>query len=216
MVLTIVIIIFLILPGLVGMFRDIRAGFLTMIGTLVAAALVDLWHKAWAEKLNDWLKDSSPSTWTWVVTTLIFLLVALIVGYGSSTFLKPPLDFERRLLKERLSAALLGLLNGALIVSYLIRYARDTIQDEDVQAMLEMTFLARMLYEWLPWFVLVIVFVVLLNIVWRVIRLAMRASQQSRKRQQAGDATSVAGAKSQGEQFQAISNKIDQRIGKKE
>ena len=140
---TIAIAVIILLLGILGVFRGVLSGLLTLVGTLMAAALVDLWHPTWAEWLVQSLGEDKPHTWTWAVTSLSFLLVAFIVGYGSSTFLPrkknagqpaPGQQQQKTPFKERLSGGLLGALNGALIASYLLHYTRELLQNNEFEA----------------------------------------------------------------------------------
>ncbi len=226
--LTITIIVLLIGLGVLGVFRGVREGLLTLVGTLMAAALVDLWHVRLSEWLVEMLQDDRPKTGTWAVISLTFLFVALLVGYGSSTFLpkRPNKPHQKPLFKERLSGGLLGALNGAMIVSYLLRYTDTILQNKDFAAALQESVVARVLYAWLPWFVLAMVITVLINIIWRLVQRTLLASGQGQMPPPGGKGGKGGGGgggggggnppgggggakKSQREQDQALLNKIN-------
>jgi uncharacterized membrane protein required for colicin V production len=243
---TIAIVVIILLLGILGVFRGVRSGLLTLVGTLMAAALVDLWHPTWAEWLVQLLGDDRPHTWTWAVTSLSFLLVALIVGYGSSTFLPRKKNAvqstsgqqqQKTPFKERLSGGLLGALNGALIASYLLHYTRELLQNKEFETTLQTSLVARVLYDWLPWFVLAMVVAVLINIFRRLIQTALAGRDTQAAPQQApaqtggfpagagkggigagtsgatGGGPNIAGNKSAEERKKALSEKIDQKLG---
>jgi hypothetical protein len=122
------------------------------------------------------------------------------------------------LFKERLSGGLLGALNGAMIGSYLLRYTDTILQNKDFAAALQESVVARVLYAWLPWFVLAMAITVLINIIWRLVQRTLLASGKSQMPPQGGKGGGGnppgggGGAKnSQREQDQALLNKINRK-----
>jgi len=147
------------LLGLIGLWRDVQRGFLSLVGTVLGVVLVQLWGVTWATWLEQKL-SWAPSTAGWVASSLTFLLVALFVGYGSGSLVARPKPLLDSSLKPRGKAlarpagALLGLLNGALIASVLLLYAREWSANETLQAAISDSFVLALLIDWFPWFVL--------------------------------------------------------------
>ncbi|EFO79008.1 hypothetical protein OSCT_3084 [Oscillochloris trichoides DG-6] len=144
-----------------------RRGLIAVAGTLMSAVLVDLWQVRWSE----WLKSEvNQSPWIiFLLTALIFLSVALLVGYGGSLLLPPDPGFKPKVpdWKERLGSPLLGALNAALIASYLMRYANDIWPEEEAQDLISQSLIANVLDQWLPWFILAMVLSTMANVLVR-------------------------------------------------
>ncbi len=219
LVLTMGIVLTLVLLSVLGVRRGVQRGMLTLAGTLMAAVLVELWQDRWAQWLREQFRPEDPASLTlWAVMTG-FVGVALLVGYGSGFLLpRPTTPHQNRDLRDLVLGGLIGALNGALIISYLLRYAAN-LSSEFQPIMQEMT-LARLLHNWLPWFVLTIVLLVgglvLVRAVMRGIQLLNRppaASPATPSNGAVAGPTQIAGAKTDAERLQAVSNKIEQRMG---
>ncbi|NNJ09667.1 CvpA family protein [Chloroflexales bacterium ZM16-3] len=143
--------------GLFGFFRGVRRGLIAVAGTLLGAVLIDLWQARWSA----WLRTQmEPPGWvTFFMTAAIFLLVALLVGYGGSLLLPRERDPKAKEpgLFDRLLGAFIGALNGALIVSYLLRYANENWPSGEAARMIAGSLVAGILDAWLPWFILAMV-----------------------------------------------------------
>lgn len=143
--------------GLIGLVRDVQRGFLSLIGTLLGVTLVQIWGATWAVKVEEQF-GWAPSTATWVVSSSAFLLVAILVGYGSSAFIPKKAsnvkDKPRPKALARPASGLLGALNGAMIASILLLYARGWSANESLQAVIVESLLLSLLIEWFSWFVL--------------------------------------------------------------
>lgn len=158
MVLTIVIAVGLVVLGLVGLIRGVRPGLVALAGTMLAAVLLDLWQERWAAWVRETLRPEQPALPIFLVFTAIFLLVALLVGYGGGILLprrSPKLPPPGML--ERLLGGLLGALNGAVIAGYLLRYAESIWPDDTIVALVSESVPATTLTAWLPWFMLALV-----------------------------------------------------------
>ncbi|NTW04002.1 MAG: CvpA family protein [Oscillochloris sp.] len=141
--------------GLFGLFRGVRRGLIAVAGTLLGAVLIDLWQNRWSNWLN---AQDQPTTWAaFVITATVFVLVVLLVGYGGSLLLAPELKAKPPGLFDRLLGAFVGALNGALIVSYLLRYASESWPSDEFTTLIASSFLASLLDTWLPWFVLTMI-----------------------------------------------------------
>ena len=120
LVLTIGISLVLVVLALVGYLRDPRRSLMALLGTLVGAILVDFWGVQWGNSLAGRLVEGDPQRTTLRVSCLVFLWSALIVGYGGGALLGRSKELP---IGQRLTGALLGLVNGLLIVGFLLRYA---------------------------------------------------------------------------------------------
>jgi hypothetical protein len=157
MALTITIIVVAVLFGIIGLLRGTRRGIVTLVGTLFGAVLVDLWQDRWAEWLRTDRAVEQPALWTFLITATVFVLAALVIGYGGSMLLRndpkaPPPGFGDRLL-----GGFVGALNAALIVSYLLRYAEEAWTNGAATALIAGSPVATILASWLAWFILALV-----------------------------------------------------------
>ena len=143
---TIVIVLVLAVLGLVGYIRDSRRGLVALIGTLAGALLVDFWAAQWGQALASRFVGADPQRSTFIVSCVLMLWGALIVGYGGGMQLARAK--ERRPFPQRLAAALLGVLNGVLIVAFLLRFA--VASQPAFAATVQALPLARILYDGLP------------------------------------------------------------------
>lgn len=118
--LTIGISVLLLVLTLLGYARDLRRGTIALLGTLAGAALVDFWGVRWGNSLASRLVEGDQARTTLLVSCLLFLWSVLVVGYGGGMLLARP---KERPVGQRMAGALLGLVNGLLIVGFLLRYA---------------------------------------------------------------------------------------------
>ncbi len=225
-VLTIVIGVLLLAISVLGWRRGLDSGLLALLGTLLGAALVDLWYSTLGNWFRGWLPEHANMP-AWIVASVVFLFVSLIVGYGSSLLLfKQPVaifvgygsvrplpnqpdedDFPELDIRDRVMGGLLGLLNGALIVSYLLRYTIVVLNDERFTIIIQTSLVARLLLQWLPWFMLTVVLVVSVAV---MLRLLIRFVYATARRANRTD--SISGSQSDMEQDQALLQKISQRL----
>jgi hypothetical protein len=143
--LTIFIVLVVAVLAVIGSFRDTRRGLLALLGTLFGAILVEFW----GPRLGVWLAGAlggEQQRMGFIANSLMFLWGALVVGYGGSLLLGRAR--ERATLPQRLASAALGLLNGVLIVGFLLRYA--TGQLPDFAAMVRATPAAAIVHDGLP------------------------------------------------------------------
>jgi len=136
----------LVTLGLVGYWRDTRRGILALAGTLLGAILVGFWGAIWAQDLAKRFGGGDPRTLTFVVSCATFLFAVLFIGYGGGLLLRR--GKERATLSQRLVGALLGLLNGALIIGYMLRFAAN--QNPNAAETLLNTPVARAFHDGLP------------------------------------------------------------------
>jgi uncharacterized membrane protein required for colicin V production len=189
LVLTVVVTLVLVLLGLVGYWRDPRRGVLALAGTLLGAILVGFWGEPWGQDLAKRF-GGDPRALTFAVSSAAFLFAALVVGYGGGTLLGQ--IKERPSFPRRLAGALLGLINGALIVGYILRFATGTNPSlgETVQG----TPLARLFHDGLPLLFLAVTIVTAALVLVRALLLAAGA-WRARPAQPAADARPQAQAR---------------------
>jgi hypothetical protein len=133
------------LLGFVGFRRDLRRAVLALAGTLLGAIMASFWAAPWGQSLSSRFAEASSSRLMFAASSLIFLFCALLVGYGGGLLLGPK---ERAAVPRRVAGALLGILNGALLAAYLLRFgsAGDAGLRELIQAWLP----TRVLHDGLP------------------------------------------------------------------
>lgn len=144
--LTIGISVVLLVLALVGYMRDLRRGTIALLGTLAGAVLVDFWGATWGASLASRLVEGDQSRTTLLVSCLLFLWSALVVGYGGGMLLARPKD---RPVGQRMAGALLGLVNGLLIVGFLLRYG--TAQQAGFTTTVKADLLANLINTAMPW-----------------------------------------------------------------
>jgi uncharacterized membrane protein required for colicin V production len=142
---TIIIALVLVVLGLVGYIRDLRRGLLALIGTLAGASLVSFWAAQWGVALASRF-GGDPQRMIFIVSCALLLWSALVVGYGAGLLLARPKD--RLPFQQRLVGALLGALNGVLLVAFLLRFA--VTSQPSFAALLEASPLAKILFDSLP------------------------------------------------------------------
>src|SRR5512145_1367088 len=150
--------------GLLGYWRDIRHSVTALTGTLLGAVQVEFWGEIWGQDLARRLGNSDVAGVTFVVSSSIFLLTALIVGYGSSLFIyqtEEPSTFTHRLV-----GVLLGLLNGIVIIGYVLRFA--TSKNSGFAAIVHNTPLAREIHNSLPSLLLAVTLIIAISVVVRI------------------------------------------------
>jgi uncharacterized membrane protein required for colicin V production len=181
---TILIIILMIVAFLVltvaGVLRGVRASLLAMVGTFLGVLLVDLWQEPWGEWVRAQLRPENPVFYTWLLSTFVFFLVVLVTGLGSSVLLPEPKPVAKaqRHMRERLAGGGIGLLNGALVSSYLLYFAESGMSDADFQSLMGSLPGLNVLHAWLPWFILALV---VTTTVFIVLRGSVRLSRNAAK-----------------------------------
>jgi hypothetical protein len=143
---TIVIALVLLMLGLVGYIRDLRRGLMALIGTLAGASLVSFWAAPWGQSLAGSFVGGDPQRLIFIVSCALLLWSALVVGYGGGMLLTRAKD--RPPFQQRLAGALLGALNGVLIVAFLLRFAITS--QPSFAVMIQSSPLAKILFDGLP------------------------------------------------------------------
>jgi uncharacterized membrane protein required for colicin V production len=164
---TIVIGLVLVVLGLVGYIRDLRRGLLALIGTLAGASLVSFWAAPWGLTLAGSFVGGDAQRMIFIVSCALLLWSALVVGYGGGMLLARAKD--RPPFQQRVVGALLGVLNGVLIVAFLLRFA--VTSQPTFATMINSSPLAKILFDSLPLLFLSIAVVVTLAVLVRGIAL---------------------------------------------
>jgi uncharacterized membrane protein required for colicin V production len=188
MTLTILLAVTVGLFALTGLFRGVRRGVVALAGTLLAAVLVDLWNEPLASWLRETISPEHPALPTFLLVASLFLVTALLVGYGGSALL-PRLDPQAKKpsgIVDGPLGALLGALNGALIVSYLLRYAQEIWVDDTVSDLVAASPVAFVLSRWLPWFVMAMVITTTMFVLLRLIAATVRGRAATQARPPTG------------------------------
>jgi len=135
----------MVLLGVVGFRRDLRRGVLALAGTLLGAIMAGFWAAPWSQGLAGRFADGASPRLLFAISSLIFLFCALLVGYGGGLLLGPK---ERAPLPRRIAGALLGILNGALLAAYLVRFASSG--DAGLRELIQAWPPTRALHDGLP------------------------------------------------------------------
>jgi len=143
--LTVVIALVIVVLGLIGYVRDLRRSLLALLGTLVGAILVNFWGDLWGASLASRLVNADVQRITFYVSCAVFLWSSLIVGYAGGILLNRAKD---RPLPQRLTSAVLGLVNGVLIVGFLLRFA--TARQPGFVPVIQANPLAKAIHDGLP------------------------------------------------------------------
>src|SRR5262245_24202825 len=164
---TIIIALVLVVLGLVGYIRELRCGLFAVIGTLAGASLVSFWAAPWGLSLAGSFVGGDPQRMIFIVSCALLLWSGLVVGYGAGMLLGRTKD--RPSFQQRLVGALLGALNGMLIVAFLLRFA--VTSQPSFSAMIGSSPLAKILFDSLPLLFLGVALVVTLAVLVRGIML---------------------------------------------
>ncbi|HET8631846.1 MAG TPA: CvpA family protein [Thermomicrobiales bacterium] len=144
----------------IGLWRGALREWIALAGILLGAALATEWSYSWGGDLaNELLID--PKLARFAVGALLFLAVTLFIGYGAGMALpyRPDLSWPNRLL-----GALLGLGNGALILSSALRIMQHNLFDDQASSPLLGSALAYFLIEEIGWVLLALTVVFFLTV----------------------------------------------------
>jgi hypothetical protein len=162
--LTIIIGLVLAVLGLVGYVRDLRRSLLALLGTLVGAILVNFSGDQWGAGLASRFVNADVQRITFYVNCAVFLWSALVVGYGGGILLNRAKD---RPFQQRLTSALLGLINGVLIIGFLLRFA--TAKQPNFAPLIQADPLAKLIHDGMPLLFLAVVALVTIIVIVRAV-----------------------------------------------
>jgi hypothetical protein len=162
--LTIVIGLVLAVLGFVGYVRDLRRSLLALLGTLVGAILVNFWGDQWGAGLASRFVNADVQRITFYVNCAVFLWSSLVVGYGGSILLNRA---KERPFQQRLTSALLGLINGVLIVGFLLRFA--TAKQPSFASAIQADPLAKIIHDGMPLLFLAVAGLVTIMVIIRAV-----------------------------------------------
>lgn len=158
----------IVVMGFLGMRRGVYRGFVTLGGTLLGAVLIDVMQPNLTEWVQMNLRVESPGVIIWWIKALVFLAVALVIGYGGNVLVRSgsiPIKHDWR---DMVVGGLLGALNGAVIVSYLLYYARALPSNSGVASIIALSPIVHVARDWLAWFMLTVVIGLTLVIMIRI------------------------------------------------
>ncbi len=151
--LLIVLLLLIALSGFWGLWRGIQRGFLTMLAILFAALLVNLWGSTWTLQLRDRFQIEDMTGLEWLTTIIAFSLMTVILGYGSGLLLPRPKTPQRMKFNERLIGGFMGVLNGMLVMAFVLRYG-IALRPPAFAATVRSDSILSLLHAWLPWYIL--------------------------------------------------------------
>ncbi len=131
----------------IGLWRGALREWIALAGILFGSALAAEWAGPWGGDLARQLALERRIA-DFTVASLFFLLVTLVVGYGAGVALpyRPDLSWPNRLL-----GAVLGLGNGALILSGALRIMQRHLFDNAPDSPLLTSGLANFLVQYVGW-----------------------------------------------------------------
>ena len=165
--------------GLIGYLGGVRRGVMALAGTLLGSTLVNFWAGTWGTDLAHRVGSQSPVTLTTVTSITVFVLTVLIVGYGSGILFDR--TKERSSFSQGFASMLLGMLNGALIIGYVILFA--TVSNPALRSTIRSSLTGRIFSDGLPWLFLVITLATAAIVIVRFIAFVISARRSQNLRQ---------------------------------
>jgi uncharacterized membrane protein required for colicin V production len=163
-ILDLLFIVFLLLFSLIGFWRGVVKEGMAAGGVVFGALLADSWSPRLGSVVANLLSITQSASRFLAIETLI-VSFALVVGYGSGSLLVPPV----RGIGQRLGGAVLGGINGALLLAFSLRAAHDEISRASTQRLLHDSRLAWLLINRFNWFLLAIAGTVLVLLFGRLV-----------------------------------------------
>jgi|GEM_PF-3923585 len=179
---------------ILGLLNGLRRGGIkegtALIGVLLGALLVEYWAERWGNLIFE-RSSLRIEMATWLVAIALLIGTALFSGYGSGILMR------RGVMKteERLSGALLGLLNMGLLVSFVLRYTQQFYFTEadpaqPIPTWIRTGVVTRIMLDWISFFLIgaaiALAVVSLVVATLRIGRLVTQASPNAGKKPQAG------------------------------
>jgi MFS family permease len=150
--------------------RGLRRGIMAMMGSLLGAIMVGFWGEAWGRQLAVRYSGATPQQTIFLVSSLVFLFCVLVVGYGGGSLLGPKEHGEK---KRELASLAIGLVNGIMISSYLLRYG--ALYSAPVRSQIQSWMPSRILHDGLPLFFLLVTLGTAAIVIGRLLMLLNRA-----------------------------------------
>jgi uncharacterized membrane protein required for colicin V production len=163
-ILDLLFIIFVLLFSLIGFWRGVVKEGMAAGGILFGALLADNWSTRVGATGSNLLNITQNAGRFLAIETLI-VAFALVVGYGGGSLMAPP----ARGIGRRLGGAVLGAINGALLLAFSLRAAHAEIGRASAQRLLDESRLSWWLINRFNWFLLVVAAVVLALVFGRLI-----------------------------------------------
>ncbi len=140
-------VIILILFTIVGLRRGAWPSGFALVGTLIGAVLVDLWRDGVINLLG---RAGLANGWPLFVSLSGLLVLAMIIGYGIDMIIEFGLE-DAAEWSHRLIGAAFGVINAALVITYLVRYAGVAWPEATNADRLATTVVTPLVIAWLPW-----------------------------------------------------------------
>lgn len=128
----------------------------TAVGILFGSRLADAWAGRWGNWLTDQV-DISEGSARFIVWVTVVAIATVICGYGTSLAF-----FSRPGPGGRLYGALLGVLNGIVLISFVLDAMRRYLHDGALPEVVEKSHVARVMVEQFGWILLGIAAVIVL------------------------------------------------------
>lgn len=157
-------IVFVLLFSLIGFWRGVVKEGMAAGGILFGALLADNWSTRLGATGSN-LLNITQNAGRFIAIELLLVAFALVVGYGGGSLLAPP----ARGIGRRLGGALLGAINGALLLAFSLRAAHAEIGRASAQRLLDESRLSWWLIHRFNWFLLIVAAAVLALVFGRLI-----------------------------------------------
>ena len=160
-ILDLLLIVVLIMFIPIGLWRGVLREWVALIGIALGLLLANEWAGPWGGDLAA-QTGLKPEMGAFIVGAALFLGATLLIGYGGGAALpfRPDLTWTNRLL-----GALIGLGNGVLILSGMLRLMQRHLFDDQPDSLLLGTALSRFLIDYVGWAELVLFFTLALCVV---------------------------------------------------
>ena len=150
----------------IGLWRGVLREWLALIGIALGLLLANEWAGPWGGDLAA-QTGLKPEMGAFIVGAAFFLGTTLLIGYGGGAALpyRPDLTWANRLL-----GALIGLGNGVLILSGMLRLMQRHLFGDQPDSLLLGTVLSRFLIDYVGWAQLVLLLTLALCVIISVFR----------------------------------------------
>ncbi|WP_298819127.1 CvpA family protein [Chloroflexus sp.] len=151
--------------GFIGLRRGAWPSGFILAGTLIGTVLVDLWQNGVIDLLA-WV--GLATGWPLFLALSGLLTLAIIVGYGIDVIAELGVE-DAEEWSHRLVGTGIGLINAALTLTYLVKYAQIAWSEAAVASQLAASTVIPMVIELLPWGMLAITLLGLLILTLRLL-----------------------------------------------